>query len=142
MDTQNTIDVHCETIGLLVRRYPKIFKGQFPLLPSVVPPGWYLILNELCALFEELCSDEQLSKLEVIQITKRFDSVWLNYVFRCLLTDDQTEVIDARVFAMRNRSRISCVICGKFAETLPLPMEEMLCARHIGDRLDSVDTTI
>ena len=112
----------------LLVAHPKIFHGTRPQISNSVPNGWYGLLNEFCLLLENICAEDELSHLQLYEIMNDSGCLILKFSFDCEVSERLTETIDARVFALRNRSVFTCVICGRLADTLTAPV---LCAEHI-----------
>jgi hypothetical protein len=111
----------------LMAAHPRIFRGERPHVSTSVPNGWYGLLNEFCSLLHTICAEDELSSLHVHGIIDDSGCLALEFTFECKLSETQKQTIDARVFALRNRSMFTCAICGRLAETLEIPA---LCAKH------------
>lgn len=114
-------------INNLVEAHPKVFRGRCPQVSPTVPIGWQRLLDEFCLLLEAICDENELSGLQFHRIINESGCMILNFDFGCELSERKAQTIDARVFALRNRSFFSCSICGCLVENMTNPV---LCQEH------------
>lgn len=115
----------------LVETHPKVFRGKYPQASPTIPVGWHRLLDEFCLLLEAICDESELSSLQFHRILNESGCLILNFDFGCELSERKAQTIDARVFALRNRSFFSCSVCGRLVKTLTNPV---LCKEH--EKLD------
>ncbi len=114
-------------IGDLVEAHPKVFRGKYPQVSPTVQIGWHRLLDEFCLLLEAICDENELSSLQFHRILNESGVLILNFDFCCELSERKGQTIDARVFALRNRSLFSCSVCGCLVDNLKIPV---LCQQH------------
>ena len=56
----------------LIATYPRIFKGEPPVIPGYVNSGWHPLLMRLCAGIDALLTDQEAEQCEVMQIKEKF----------------------------------------------------------------------
>jgi len=56
----------------LIATYPRIFKGEPPVIPGYVNAGWHPPLMRLCAGIDALLTDQEAEQCEVMQIKEKF----------------------------------------------------------------------
>lgn len=56
----------------LIDKYPRLFKGRAPRIPSHVLPGWAVLIDRLCADIDALLNDAQAAAFEVDQVKEKF----------------------------------------------------------------------
>lgn len=110
-----------------VEAYIKFFRGKDLQVSPNIPVGWHGLLIEFFSLLERICDERELSSLRFYRICNESGYLVLNFEFSCELSEQKAEIIDARVFALRNRSFFSCSVCGCLAEVLTNPV---LCKEH------------
>lgn len=115
------------TIAALAKTHPQIFRGNYPRVSPTIPTGWLGLIDEFCLLLEAVCDQHELAALEFASIVNDSGCLIFNFTFGCSLSERQTQTIDARVFALRNRSIFSCIVCGNLSNTLTNPV---LCESH------------
>lgn len=123
-----------EVISNLVETYPNIFKGRAPQFSLSVPPGWGKLVDELCSLFESICSEEQLNGIEICSITLEDGALEFDIACDCDLREDQIKVLKARIFALRSRSMFSCTACGILVKEWAEDGAPVLCKRHAKEK--------
>lgn len=121
---------HCATIRNMVEAHPEIFNNSLPRLSSAVPVGWRRLLDQFCVMLKSLCDADQLAQLEFEQISEKYGRLHLDFRFASPLSEDQRTIIDARLFAMSNRSVFSCFSCGELVSDLDAVCSPMLCKAH------------
>lgn len=114
--------------GELVETHPTVFRGNHPQVSASIPSGWRGLIDEFCLLLEAICDKRELSRLQFHRILDESGRLILDFTFDCELSERQLRTINARVFALGNRSVFTCCICGRLAETLTPP--PVLCAEH------------
>jgi hypothetical protein len=75
--------VELEIDGVLkkvVNKHPQLFRGQVPPVYSWVEPGWYGIVDELCADISVLLANEPDVALDVLQVKEKLGG--LRFYFR------------------------------------------------------------
>lgn len=117
-----------QMIDGLVEAHPKVFRGKPPQVSPSIPSGWRGLVDEFCLLLEAICDERELSTLEFHRVHDEFGCLMLDFTFGCELSEHQITTIDARVFALSNRSVFTCFICGRLAETLTTP--PVRCTEH------------
>ena len=115
-------------IGGLVEAHPKVFRGKHPQVSLSIPSGWRGLIGEFCLLLEAICNEHELSSLRFHRIFDESGRLILDFTFDCELSEHQTRTIDARVFALGNRSVFTCSVCGSLALTLTTP--PVRCSAH------------
>lgn len=111
----------------LVEAHPKVFCGKYPQVSPTIPVGWHRLLDEFCLLLEAICDEYELASLQFHSILNESSCLILNFDFACELSERKAQTIDARVFALRNRSFFSCSVCGHLVENITNPA---LCKEH------------
>jgi hypothetical protein len=111
----------------LVEAHPRVFRGKQPQASPTIPSGWLGLLDEFCLLLEAICNDQELSSLQFRRILEESGCLILDLTFDCELSEPQARTIEARVFALRNRSVFTCCVCGRLVDTLTKPV---LCKKH------------
>ena len=111
----------------LVQAHPKVFRRKYPQVSPTVQVGWHRLLDEFCLLLEAICDENELSSLQFHRILNESGVLILNFDFCCELSEWKGQTIDARVFALRNRSFFSCSACGCLVDNLKIPV---LCQQH------------
>ena len=56
----------------LISTYPRIFKGEPPVLPGYVNAGWHPVVMRLCAGIDALLSDQEAEFFQVMQVKEKF----------------------------------------------------------------------
>lgn len=87
------------------------------------------MVEEMCRLIERTCTADQLRALRFTQINEELGSLYFDFSFDCELSDQQWRILDARVFALRNRSVFSCITCGQLVKDDDFPTT--FCAMHV-----------
>ena len=59
----------------LIARYPRLFRGEGPVIPSGLLPGWARLVNALLTEIDGLLTDEQAQRFEVWQIKEKFGTL-------------------------------------------------------------------
>jgi hypothetical protein len=72
MPFEAPIDPHLQQ---LIQRYPRLFHSKPPGVESSIEPGWYALMDELCAGIDQLLTDEQAKKFKVLQIKEKFGAL-------------------------------------------------------------------
>lgn len=111
----------------LMAEHPRVFRGKQPQASPTIPIGWRGLLDEFCLLLEAICNEHELSSLQFHRILDESGSLILDLTFDCELSDHQTRTIEARAFALRNRSVFTCCVCGRLADTSTNPV---FCEKH------------
>jgi len=114
--------------GSVFEAHPKVFRGKQPQVPPSIPSGWRGLVDEFCLLLEAVCDEDELSSLQFHRILEESGRLILDFTFGCELSARQARIIDARVFALSNRSVFTCFVCGRLAETLTRP--PVRCTEH------------
>jgi len=56
----------------LITAFPRIFKGEPPVIPGYVNAGWHPLLMRLCSGIDALLSDQEAEQCEVMQVKEKF----------------------------------------------------------------------
>lgn len=118
-------------IEVLAAAHPKVFGSKHTEVSPNIPIGWRGLIEEFCLLLEAICDDQELSSLQFHRILDESGCLILELDFNCELSEHQIQVIEARVFALRNRSFFSCSVCGRLTDALTTPV---FCSEH--EKLD------
>jgi hypothetical protein len=78
-------------------------------------------------LLESICNENELSSLQFHRILDESGYLILDLSFDCELSEPKAQTIDARIFALRNRSFFTCCVCGRLADTSTKPV---FCKKH------------
>lgn len=90
------------------------------------------MLDGLCGMIENVCSDDQLELFSFDEIAADRGSLVLRYRLPPGFDEARATAIGARAFALQVRSSVSCIQCGKIVKIMPLPDEPARCAHHRG----------
>lgn len=66
-------------VAQLVAKYPEIFRGQLPMIPSDVPDGWFEIVDRLCRDITGVLLRNPGHHLRVLQMKEKFASLRMYY---------------------------------------------------------------
>lgn len=106
--------------------YPKLFRSGEPSVCTTVPTGWNPLLHELCQLILSACTTEETEDFKFEEISVNQGFLLMRYNLPPTLSLHWRQAIDARSFAIGNRSHATCVKCGrkisKFPEIGILPL--------------------
>jgi hypothetical protein len=127
-----------DMLDLLVERYPRLFKGAHPLAMSHVPPGWFQVLDTLCAAFDARLNDHQAATFQVRQIKEKFGGLRFYFALspwvedRVVSPHEQRlrDRLDDLVRTAEELALATCVRCGDPGTLRSAPGQEVLCARH------------
>lgn len=117
-----------QMIGPVVKAHPRVFRGKQPQVSPTIPSGWRGLVDEFCSLLEAICDEAELSSLQFHRILEESGRLILDFTFGCELSEHQARTINARVFALGNRSVFTCSVCGRLGETLTAP--PVRCTEH------------
>lgn len=123
--------MNSETITTLLASYPHVFKASPPAYSGNLPSGWQPLIIELCDYLQKVCTKEQLRALRVLEIKYDDDSLNFEIDFGNALNDSQALTFGAKLFALRNRSRFSCHVCGQLVQKFPAQGEPPVCDSHL-----------
>jgi hypothetical protein len=125
-------------IDALVARFPRLFRGKHPQVPSSVPPGWSSLIDRMLADIDGMLDDGCARRFQVLQIKEKFgglrvywrlgrrqsaviDAVTPDGLLKVKLTAraasavDQSvvEQIDARIQQAEDEASGTCQRCGR-----------------------------
>jgi hypothetical protein len=127
-----------EVISNLVEAHPNIFKTHAPQFSAALPPGWGVLVERLCSLFERICSEEQLQGIEICSITSDTGALEFDIACDCDLSEVQIEALKAKIFSLRSISVFTCITCGVLVNDWPEDGVPVLCKKHSKDRRKGV----
>lgn len=131
----------------LVAAHPLLFRGRFPSAMSVLPSGWYDIVDRLCSDIETVLESKGGFWIEVVQIKEKFGGLRFYYVLEPLEDlhpDLQSGPSDPDAVAARIRALVraaqaasdtACEACGALAELRNVRgWWSTLCEAHLAVR--------
>ena len=122
-----------DSIGPLVDRFPRLFHGKPPEVPSSIPSGWVPLVTRLLEDIDAMLDDAQAKRFRVLQIKEKFaglsgywtlgpqtttvvDLIGLGEVQRLRIKPHKPtelfERVSVRVRAAETASRQLCQRCG------------------------------
>lgn len=101
----------------LIARYPRLFRGEGPVIPSGLLPGWARLVNALLTEIDGLLTDEQAQRFEVWQIKEKFGTLRFYWKLQDSESAPPDEVllntrIMERVRVAERESATVCERCG------------------------------
>jgi len=91
-------------INDLVEAYPRVLRGKQLHVSPTIPVGWRRLLDEFFTLLEAICDERELDSLDFLRILNESGCLILEFDFGYELSERKGHIIEARVFALRNRS--------------------------------------
>jgi hypothetical protein len=120
-------------IDALIERFPRLFRGEQPLVWSDLPQGWAELTDRLFADIDRMLDDEAAQAFTVLQIKEKFGGLRVSWRFAETQTDGVEEVhpralkdlirhpaeptalvshIKARVQQAKDEADTTCQQCG------------------------------
>ena len=101
----------------LIARYPRLFRGKGPTIPSVLLPGWAGLVDALLADVDRMLTDAQAQRFQVDQIKEKFGMLRFYWSLRERSQASPDESLlwtrgEARVREAAQQSEDVCELCG------------------------------
>lgn len=103
-----------ENLRTLIRRYPRLFHGASPQVPSHVEPGWFPIVDSLCSAIDQLLDDDQAAAFCVAQIKEKLGGLRFYFCFRNDVAEDALrDPVGVLVARAEKACSVTCARCGE-----------------------------
>lgn len=99
----------------LMQRYPRLFRGEGPVIPSGLLPGWAGLVEQLLADIDGLLTDAQAQRFEVGQIKEKFGTLRFYWKLQeSGQASDDERLLRVRMMALvREAERHSATVCER-----------------------------
>lgn len=94
----------------VVRCFPRIFHGRYPVVRRTIPVGWYNVVDDLLKALDKFLTEKEANSFEVIYIAER--SGVLQFVFESRLLPAREKAIDELIRVFVAESAVTCRGCS------------------------------
>lgn len=104
------------SIKKLAMAHPLMFRNRPPKIWSDLAPGWYQVVDQLCARIEATLSPADLRKVQLAQLKEKFGTLRIHVDYRGSHTSPAWTAVRALVVAAQEVADKTCQDCGAAGE--------------------------